>query len=150
MLQSGAHTSEGRILIVDDEPVVADVLRGLLTKAGYEIDVAADAASGRALLETGGPWDTLLLDVMLPDADGLQVLRWVREQAPELAVVMITAFGTVENAVSAMKLGAFHYLTKPFKNEEVRLLVARAVSTTRLRHENNDLKRALGLRHRFE
>ena len=138
------------ILVVDDEPVVADVLRRVLGKEGYEVEVAPDAASVRTLLESGRTWSAVLLDVMLPDADGLTVLRWIRENHPELTVVMITAFGSVENAVSAMKLGAFHYLPKPFKNEEVRLLVAQAVHTTRLRQENQDLKRALEQRHRFE
>ncbi len=114
------------------------------------VEIAPDAATGRSLLENGAPWDALLLDVMLPDADGLDVLRWVREQAPDVAVVMITAFGSVEDAVAAMKLGAFHYLTKPFKNEEVRLLVAKAVQTTRLRMENKDLKRALEQHYKFE
>ena len=139
-----------RVLVVDDEPVVADVLRRLLGKEGYVVDVAGDAASARAHLESGAPWGAVLLDVMLPDADGLTVLRWTREKYPEVTVVMITAFGTVENAVAAMKLGAFHYLPKPFKNDEVRLLVAQAVHTTRLRMENKDLKRALEQRHRFE
>ncbi len=134
---------------MDDEPVVAEVLLGLLGREGYRVQVAADAATGRALLE-GEDWDAVLLDVMLPDADGLHVLRWLRERAPDLAVVMITAFGTVENAVAAMKAGAFHYLTKPFHNDEVRLLVAQAVQTTRLRRENRDLRRALEQRARFE
>jgi len=140
----------GRILIVDDEPVVTDVLSTLLRKEGHDVAAASDAGSGRALLESGGPWDAVLLDVMLPDADGLDVLRWIRGHDPDTAVLMITAFGTVENAVTAMKLGAFHYLTKPFKNEEVRLLVAQAVGTTRLRTENKDLKRALEQRYRYE
>jgi two-component system response regulator PilR (NtrC family) len=139
-----------RIAVIDDEPVVADVLRGVLGRDGHEIHVAADAASGRALLESGGPWDVCLVDVMLPDADGLEVLKWVRGSLPDLAVVMITAFGSVQNAVSAMKLGAFHYLTKPFKNDEVRLLVAQAAQTTRLRMENKDLRRALEQLARFE
>ena len=139
-----------RIVVIDDEPVVADVLRGVLSRDGHEVHVAADAASGRALLESEGPWDVCLLDVMLPDADGLEVLKWVRGNLPDLAVVMITAFASVQNAVSAMKLGAFHYLTKPFKNDEVRLLVAQASQTTRLRMENKDLRRALEQRTRFE
>jgi two-component system response regulator PilR (NtrC family) len=143
-------TLAGRILIVDDEPVVTDVLGTLLRKEGHDVRTAADAGSGRSLLETEGPWDAVLLDVMLPDADGLEVLRWIRSRDPDTAVLMITAFGTVENAVSAMKLGAFHYLTKPFKNEEVRLLVAQAIGTTRLRTENKDLKRALEQRYRYE
>src|SRR5512139_2955751 len=102
-------TVAGRILVVDDEPVVLDVLRGLLSKEGHEVVGAPDAASARRAVESSGPWDAVLLDIMLPDADGMQVLRWLREAAPELATVMITAFGTVENAVAAMKLGAFHY-----------------------------------------
>jgi len=140
----------GRILIVDDEPVVTDVLGTLLRKEGHEVLAAQDASTGRGLLETGGPWDAVLLDVMLPDANGLDVLRWIRDRDPDTAVLMITAFGTVENAVTAMKLGAFHYLTKPFNNAEVRLLVAQAVRTTHLRNENKDLKRELQQRYRYE
>jgi two-component system response regulator PilR (NtrC family) len=139
-----------RVLVVDDEPVVGDVLRRVLGREGHQVTVAVDAATGRSAIDSGGAWDVLLLDVMLPDQDGLEVLGWVRERHPDLAVVMITAFGTVENAVAAMKLGAFHYLTKPFKNEEVRLLVAQAAQTTRLRVENKDLKRALEQRYKFE
>jgi two-component system response regulator PilR (NtrC family) len=135
--------------VIDDEPVVVDVLRGLLAKEGFDVAVAGTAGEGRGFLEEES-WDALLLDLMLPDADGLDVLRWVRDRRPDLAVMMITAYGTVENAVAAMKNGAFHYLTKPFKNEEVRQLVTRAVQTTRLRRENADLRRALDERHRFE
>jgi two-component system response regulator PilR (NtrC family) len=150
-MASGAEMSSGgRILVVDDEAVVADVLRGLLRREGHDVDVASDAASARSLIESNVSWDALLLDVMLPDADGLQVLRWVRERQPELAVVMITAFASVENAVAAMKLGAFHYLTKPFNNDEVRHLVTQAVLTTRLRLENQDLRKALEERYRYE
>ena len=144
------ESKEESILVIDDEPVVADVLRRLLGKEGYRIEVAPDAAAARVLLESDVPWGAALLDVMLPDADGLTVLRWIREHRPEIAVVMITAFGSVENAVAAMRLGALHYLPKPFKNDEVRLLVAQAVHTTRLRTENQDLRRALEQRHRFE
>ncbi len=142
--------AKGRILVIDDEPVVSDVLDTLLTKEGFSVEVAMDAAKGKGKLEHDEDWDVVLLDVMLPDEDGLSVLGWVRERQPGLAVVMITAFGSVENAVAAMKLGAFHYLTKPFKNDEVRLLVGQAVQTTRLRRENASLRRALAERHRFE
>ena len=100
-----------RVLVIDDEPVVIDVLRGLLRKQGLDVEFASDAAGGRSVLESAD-WDAVLLDVMLPDANGLEVLRWIRERYPDLAVVMITAHGTVESAVEAMKAGAFHYLTK--------------------------------------
>ena len=144
-----ADGEAGRVLVVDDEPVVVDVLRHLLKKQGFHVEVAGTAAAGRDLLDAS-EWDVLLLDLMLPDADGLEVLRWVREAVPDLAVVMITAYGTVENAVEAMKSGAFHYVTKPFKNEEVRQLVSRAAQITRLRRENRSLRQALADRHRFE
>ena len=144
------RVEEGRILVIDDEPVVMDVLRGLLSTEGYLVEFASDAAAGRECLEAALGWDAVLLDLMLPDANGMQVLRWIRERNPDLAVVMITAYGTLENAVEAMKSGAFHYLTKPFKNDEVRALVARAVQNTRLRRENKDLRKALEDHHRFE
>ena len=137
------------MLVVDDEPIVGDVLGELLAQDGYEVQVAPDGQTGRSLLEAG-PWEAVLLDVMLPDEDGLDLLRFIRDRYPDLAVVMITAFGTVENAVSAMKAGAFHYVTKPFKNEEVRHLVAQSVHTTRLRLENRDLRLALAERDTFE
>lgn len=149
MQDAHSDSDEGRILVIDDEPVVVDVLLNVLGKVGYHVECASDAAEGRQRLETDR-WDTVLLDVMLPDADGLEMLRWIREAHPELAVVMITAYGTVENAVKAMRSGAFHYVTKPFKNDEVRLLVGQAIQTTRLRMENKDLRRALEERNTFE
>jgi DNA-binding NtrC family response regulator len=140
----------GRVLVVDDEPVVIDVLRNVLERQGFLVTEALDAEAGRACLEGSDAWDVLLLDLMLPDACGLDVLRWVRGVRPDLSVVMITAHGSIENAVAAMKAGAFHYVTKPFNNEEVRLLVRQAAVTTRLRRENQDLRRALEERDRFE
>ena len=87
-----------RVLLIDDEPVVVDVLKGVLSPQGYDIVAGSDAAACRELIQSRRDWDLLLLDVMLPDIDGLQVLEWVRERCPELAVVMITAHGTVEEA----------------------------------------------------
>jgi DNA-binding NtrC family response regulator len=150
MARAESDEPRGNILVVDDEPVVAEVLTGVLGRDGYRVEVAPDAATGRLLLEAREDWDAVLLDVMLPDADGLAVLRWLREHDPDLSVVVVTAFGTVDNAVAAMKAGAFHYLTKPFHNEEVRLLVSQATQTTRLRRENKTLRRALEQRTRFE
>ena len=139
-----------RVLVIDDEPVVVDVLRSVLGVEGHHVEAGADAACCRRLVEADAAWDLLLLDVMLPDADGIEVLEWVRSKRPELAVVMITAHGTIENAVRAMRSGAFHYVTKPFRNEEVRMIVAQAVQTTRLRRENQSLRELLDEEHRFE
>jgi DNA-binding NtrC family response regulator len=140
----------GRLLLIDDEPVVLDVLHSVLGPQGYEIESAGDAASGRQRIDSGIDWDALLLDVMLPDGDGMDLLRWIRERRPELSVVMITAHGTIQSAVAAMKAGAFHYLTKPFNNEDARLIVGHAVQTTRLRRENRALRDALDDEYRFE
>jgi two-component system response regulator PilR (NtrC family) len=149
-MASRAGTTEGRILVIDDEPVVIDVLRTVLEKRGFAVEAGEDAAACRRLVEADAGWDALLLDVMLPDADGMQVLDWVRQARPELAVVMITAHGTIESAVAAMKAGAFHYVSKPFNNDEVRLLVTQAVQTTQLRRENRNLRRALDDQYKFE
>ena len=85
----------GRVLIVDDEPVVADVLGTLLRREGHEVVTAADGAMVRARIEGDGPWDAILLDVMLPDADGMDVLKWIRTRDADTSVLLITAFGSV-------------------------------------------------------
>jgi len=134
---------------VDDEEVVQDVLGTLLLRAGYEVTAAPTGEDGLAHLARRR-FDLVLLDLMLPGQGGMEVLRRIREESPLLPVLMMTAFGSVESAVEAMKLGAFHYLPKPFKNEEVLNLVAQAISQSRLREENQQLRRALLERHRFE
>jgi len=139
---------EGRILVVDDEEIVQDVLLTLLQKRGYE---AVGARSGEEGLEklARGEFDVVLLDLMLPGLDGMATLRRIREESPEQTVVMMTAFGSVETAVEAMKIGAFHYLTKPFKNDEVLLLIGKAIERRRLVDENRRLKLALSQRYRY-
>jgi DNA-binding NtrC family response regulator len=150
MTEEGSEQGIGKVLVIDDEPVVVDVLRTLLQRDGHHVESAPDGSAGKRMLEAETGWDAVLLDVMLPDTGGLQVLRWIRQHDADLAVVMITAYGTVENAVAAMKGGAFHYLTKPFQNDDVRHLVRQAILTTRLRTENKDLRRELEQRYRFE
>jgi two-component system response regulator PilR (NtrC family) len=139
---------EGRILVIDDEEIVQDVLLMLLAKRGYD---ATGARSGEEGLEklARGPFDVVLLDLMLPGIDGMETLRRIREDSPEQTVVMMTAFGSVETAVEAMKIGAFHYLTKPFKNDEVLLLIGKAIERRRLVDENRRLKLALSQRYRY-
>jgi two-component system response regulator PilR (NtrC family) len=142
-VSAGADVARGAsILVVDDEEVVRDVLQRLLSRQGYEVTAVASAGEGLRCLE-GGDFDVLLLDLMLPDRPGMEVLREVRERDPDLAVIMITAFATVQNAVEAMLAGAFHYLTKPFKNPEVLVLVANALERRALREENRSLRKAL-------
>ena len=130
------------ILVVDDEAVVRDVLERLLTRAGYRVTNVATAEEGLARASAERV-DLVLLDLMLPDRSGMDVLRDLLAHDPEQTVLMMTAYATVENAVAAMQAGAHHYVTKPFKNEEVMALIANALDQRFLRDENRRLKRAL-------
>ena len=131
-----------RILVVDDEEVIRDVLQTLLEKDGCEASTASDGAEALALFEADPP-DVVLLDLMLPDRSGLEVLREVRRRDPDAVVVIVTAYSSVEGAIQAMREGAFHYIPKPFQNQEVLLTVRKAAEARRLTEENRRLKQEL-------
>ena len=126
------------ILIVDDEELIRWSLREAFSRQGYEI---LEAATGREAIEQfkNGP-DVVLLDYRLPDTDGLSVLRDLKKVDPDVPVVLLTALVSVERAVEAMKLGAFHFANKPFDLDELAAVVARALETTRLRREVKQLR----------
>src|SRR3990172_5856550 len=106
-----------RILVVDDEESVRWALRKALERANYRVDLAADGPSGLQAAEEPGV-DLALLDVRLPGRDGLDVLREIRKRRPDLPVIMMTAYGTLQVAVEAMRLGAYDYIGKPFDMDE--------------------------------
>lgn len=117
---------KGSILIVDDERNIRVTLRDALEAAGYTVELAPDGAAALAHIE-GRPYDLILLDLKLPDVDGLDVLAQARAMRPDALVVVITAHGTVEAAVTAMKRGAHDLLQKPFTPSQLREVVARAL-----------------------
>ncbi|MCU0304513.1 MAG: sigma-54 dependent transcriptional regulator [Thermoanaerobaculales bacterium] len=125
----------GSVLVIDDEPVLQDVLGTLLRGAGFDYHAARTAAAGLQTLRDE-EIDIVLLDLMLPDRSGLDLLPEIKTHDPQLPVVVITAYSSVESAIEAMRLGAFHYVPKPFKNEEVLHLVRRAAERRRLQVEN--------------
>jgi DNA-binding NtrC family response regulator len=137
-----------KVLVVDDEEIVRDVLSSLLTSENYSVDFALN---GTQALEMARERDYLvvLLDLMLPDMDGLQVLEEFRKFEEVPATIMLTAFGSIEKAVKATKLGAFDFITKPFKNDEMLLAVKNALEQRQLREENTRLKKTLRERYSY-
>ncbi len=135
-----------RILVVDDEEVVRDVLSTLLGTEGYIVDLAESGTQALDMAR-GEDYHVVLLDLMMPDMDGLEVLEsfQARESAP--ATIVLTAYASIEKAVRATKLGAFDFITKPFKNDEILVAVKNAIEQHRLRDENERLKSSL--RQRF-
>jgi two-component system response regulator PilR (NtrC family) len=133
------------VLVVDDEEVLRDVLTSLLKKEGHKVRATATAAAAVSAFEEE-PFDVILLDLMLPDRAGLDLLREFRRRDPGAVVVVITAYSSIENAILAMREGAFHYIPKPFQNEEVILTVRKGGEQRRLAEENRRLQDELAQR----
>ncbi len=131
--------SKARILIVEDEKLIRWSLRQRFQEEGLSVEEAEDGASGLAMV-ANQTFDLVMLDYKLPDMTGLDVLRQIREHDADIVVVMMTAFSSVENAVEAMRLGAYDYVSKPFKMDELMLTVVKALQTTALRREVRDFR----------
>jgi two-component system, NtrC family, response regulator AtoC len=133
-----------RIAVVDDEIIVQERLKKALLKDGYVVECHS---SGEELLRSleGGPFDLIFLDVMLPGMNGMEVLRRVKSRFTETEIILITGFASIDAAVEATKLGAFHYVSKPLKLDEVRHLARRALEHRKLIAENQQLKARLDL-----
>jgi len=136
------------VLIVDDEVGTRESLRMIL-KNDYDVFLAKDAEEAFLYIKEHSP-DVVLLDIILPDVDGLKVLEKVKQQDPDLIVIMITATKTIKTAVEAMKLGAYDYVTKPFDLDELRLIISRALSTLALQREVKHLRKEVDKSFGFE
>jgi DNA-binding NtrC family response regulator len=141
--------AEGAVLIVDDEASIRESLQTLLELEGFTVETAATGEEGLAKIAER-PMDLVLLDFALPDRNGLEILRDIRDRDPDLGVIMITAYGTVENAVAAMQAGATNFIQKPWDNEKLVADVRAVVGRRRAEEENIQLKRALKQRYNFE
>ncbi len=137
-----------RILVVDDEEIVRESLGGWLEKDGYTIAVCADGPSALERIKAER-WSIMIVDLKMPGMDGLQVLEEAKKLQPELAVVIMTAYATVDTAVAAMKAGAYDYLVKPFDPEELSIMMQKIVSQQMLVRENAVLRQALKQEYRF-
>jgi two-component system response regulator PilR (NtrC family) len=132
----------GSILVIDDEEIMREILEALLTREGYQVRLAASGEEGLELAKAG-PFDAAIVDVMMPGMDGIATLEELKRLDDDLPVLMITAFASVETAIAAMKRGAFDYITKPFKNDEVLVVVRNAVERRHLVAENTALRQSL-------
>jgi len=132
----------GSILVVDDEEIMREILDTLLAREGYHVRLASNAEEGLDMARSF-PFDAAIVDVMMPGMDGLAMLEELKKLDDELPVLMVTAFASVETAITAMKRGAFDYITKPFKNDEVLVVVRNAVERRQLMAENTALRQNL-------
>jgi DNA-binding NtrC family response regulator len=131
-----------RVLVIDDEPIIRDVLNDILSREGYAIVSVPDAETGLAALDRED-YHLIILDLMLPGLGGFETLKEIKRRDPDCVVVMITAYGSVETAVQAMRMGAHDYLTKPFKNEDVLRTLSNGLRHRHVLAENRTLRRAL-------
>src|SRR4051812_31151421 len=122
-----------RILVVDDQEMMRDSLATTLVREGHEVIAAGDGAAAITRLSSGTRFDLLITDLKMPKMTGLELLTEVKKLRPELPVVLMTAFATVNTAVEAMKLGAYDYIQKPFDGDEIKILIERTLEHSRRR-----------------
>lgn len=140
---------QSRVMVVDDDADTLTLLREVVTKEGYQVETAEDAETA---LQRLGDWqpDLVITDIHMPGMDGLALLAAVREKAPDILVILLTAYGSLKTAVDAIKSGAFDYLSKPFVVDDIRLVVRRALEHKKLVRENRSLRDQLRERYRFD
>jgi two-component system response regulator AtoC len=145
------HVAGTKLLVIDDEANMRHMLQQLLSAYGYDVDTAEDGKAGlRQVMDDH--YDFILCDVRMPEMDGLEFLSQAKPYLEGVTVIMMSAYGSVDTALSAMKMGAYDYISKPFKAEEIQLVLKKAQERERLRKENTNLRRqiqAMGDRHSF-
>lgn len=146
---ASAAKPKERILVVDDEVLVRDFLQEALTRRSYNVDLAEDGKKAKEMLKDQ-PYDLVLTDLKMPGVTGLDLLRFIKAHQPDTQVIMMTAYGTIENAVEAMRLGAFDYITKPFTSGELELILDKAFEHRRLIAENRNLRDELSDKYGFD
>jgi len=137
-----------RVLIIDDESAIRESLETLLSLEGYHVEMASDGARGLAMLDQAN-YDVVLLDLALPGQNGIELLPRIHERQPQLPVIMITAYGTVNNVVDAIRAGAQNFVQKPWDNEKLLADIRASIARFRAEEENLQLKRALKQRYNF-
>jgi two-component system response regulator AtoC len=138
-----------RVLVVDDEEELRNMLRVLLRKKGYDVTVAENGERALELLDAE-PFDTILSDIRMPKLDGLGLLDALADRRPRPTVIMMSAYGSIDTAIEAMKKGAYDYINKPFKADEVLLTLRKAEERESLKRENAALREAVGREHNFD
>lgn len=139
---------KSRILVVDDEPGMREFLEIMLEKEGYNVETTADGRRAVEKIESK-PFDLAIVDIQMPVMNGIEVLKRINEKKTDTTAIMITAFASHETAIEAMKLGAYDYITKPFKIDEIKLVIKKALEKRRLERENSRLRKELETRYGF-
>ena len=138
-----------KILIVDDDPEILDVIADILQQAGYDVDQAKDGRNAIRRIEDDF-YDLVVTDLNLPKVDGMKVLQYVVDQSPDTTCIILTGYGTIKGSVEAIKTGAFDYISKPVKSDEILIVVEKALKFRQLERENTLLKQQLRKKYRFE
>ncbi len=141
-LAISGNAPRAQILVVDDDKTMRDACHQILTRQGFQVEQAANARQGLGLLE-GSSFDVILLDLVMPDLDGLETLKKIKSLDTDCEVIIITGYGSIPTAVEAMKAGAFHFLSKPFAPDDLRTIITRALEKRRLNLENLYLRQEL-------
>jgi len=143
------NKASAHLLVVDDDPVTVNLLKEVLSKEGYKVD---SALGGEEAISQGMDhfFDIIITDVRMGDKDGMEVLRSFKKISPETTVIMITAFGSIETAIEAIREGAFDYISKPFKLEEIKVTIQRALEQRKLLQENKFYRQELLSKYQFQ